>query len=137
MSHIRSHRVLALVVAGALLGSCGGGGGGGGSTPTSPTGNNNNPPPAASVTVTNNAFTPTDITVTAGTTVTWTWNSCTGGDGYGGAQTCYNHNVQFASGTSSETKSSGIFTRAFPTAGTYEYHCAVHGASMSGRVIVQ
>jgi plastocyanin len=27
--------------------------------------------------------------------------------------------------------------RIFPTAGTYDYHCGVHGPSMSGRIVVQ
>jgi hypothetical protein len=35
------------------------------------------------VTVVNNAFTPANLSVTSGSTVTWTWNTCSGGDGYG------------------------------------------------------
>lgn len=136
MVHVRLNRAAALIGAALLLGSCGGGGGS--SSPTSPLGGGSNPPPTGnSVTVMNNAFSPGDITVAAGSTVTWTWNTCAGGDGYGNGQTCYDHNVQFDSGVSSETKASGIFTRTFPTAGTYAYHCVVHGAAMSGRVIVQ
>ena len=137
MLESRVNHALTVCAAICLLAACGGGGGGD-ATPTAPTGSGNNPPPASpSVTVTNNAFTPGDVTVAAGATVTWTWNSCTGGDGYGGGQTCYDHNVQFASGASSETRSSGAFARAFPAAGTYEYHCLVHGTAMSGRVIVR
>jgi plastocyanin len=135
--HVRGS--LAIITAGLLLAGCGGGGGD--STPTSPpgggSGNTQNPPPSTSVKVGNNSFTPTDLTVPAGSTVTWTWDSCTGGDGYGNGQTCYDHSVTFTSGTSSETKSSGTFSRAFPTAGTYNYQCIVHGAAMSGRIIVQ
>jgi plastocyanin len=138
MVHFRLNRAVSAFAAALMLVSCGGGGGGGGdATPTGPTGSGNPPPANGNVTVTNNSFTPGDVTVAAGSTVTWTWNSCTGGDGYGSGETCYEHNVQFDAGPSSETKSSGVFARAFPAAGTYPYHCAVHGAAMSGRVIVQ
>lgn len=47
------------------------------------------------------------------------------------------HNVAFDQGPGSVTQSSGIFARSFPTAGTYAYHCTIHGASMSGRVVVR
>lgn len=33
-------------------------------------------------------------------------------------------------------KSSGNFTRQFPTAGTFPYYCTVHGAMMTGTVTV-
>jgi plastocyanin len=135
MIHARVKNALAIIAAGLLLAECGGGGGGG--SPTAPGGNNQPPPPANSVKVANNAFTPGDLTVAAGSTVTWTWDTCTGGDGYGTGQTCYDHSVTFASGASSETKSTGVFVRAFPTAGTYSYQCLIHGAAMSGKVIVQ
>ena len=139
MIHVRLTAVAVLVSAGLLLTSCGGGGGGSGYT-TAPPGNNNNnnPPPTAttSVTVKNNLFTPTDITVSPGATVTWTWDSCTD-DGYGGPQTCVDHTVTFNDGAASAVKSSGAYTRSFATAGTYLYHCAVHGTGMSGRVVVQ
>ncbi len=39
-------------------------------------------------------------------------------------------------GTGSGTKSSGTFTQAFATPGTYTYQCAVHGAAMGGTVTV-
>ena len=94
-------------------------------------------PSGSSVTVSNDRFTPADLTVQPGTTVNWTWNSCTGGDVYGGAQNCVSHNVTFDQGASSSTQSSGTFSRAFPTAGTFPYHCTIHGPAMSGRVVVQ
>jgi plastocyanin len=140
MGHVRVTAVAVLVAAGLLLTSCGGGGGGGGYT-TAPPGNGNptstpSPTPTTSVGVKNNLFTPGNISVSPGATVTWTWDSCTD-DGYGGPQTCVDHNVTFDDGVASTTKSSGAYARSFPTAGTYPYHCAVHGASMSGRVVVQ
>jgi plastocyanin len=127
------------------IAACGGGGGGGGYS-TGPSGNppsnpgNNNPVTTNTVTLTTDAFTPNNIAVTKGTTVTWNWDSCTTpGDGYGGygPTTCVAHNIMFDDGLSSSSQSSGSFTRHFDVAGTFKYHCAIHGAAMSGQVVVQ
>jgi plastocyanin len=89
-----------------------------------------------SLTVTNNKFTPARDSVAMGATLKWTWNSCTG-DGYGGS-TCVSHSVQFDDGgPSSNIQSSGSFSRTFASAGTYTYHCAVHGAAMAGTILVK
>jgi plastocyanin len=72
--------------------------------------------------------------VAVGTTITWAWNSCTP-DGYNG-QTCVAHNVVFDDGTTSGLMDQGTYARTFSVAGTYPYHCAVHGAAMSGSVTV-
>jgi len=120
---------------------CGGGGGG---SPTSP-------PPSggtggtggstsADITVQNNSFSPSSTTVPVGTTVTWTWNACTG-DGYGG-QMCTDHSIVFDDGgrTNAPLQSEGTFSSKFSTAGTYTYHCSVHGTTtsgMRGTIIVQ
>lgn len=140
--------MIALIVCGPL--ACGGGGGGGSSTPTSPTSpvTPTSPAtpttPAAPVTVAvqNNSFTPTDVTVAAGSTVTWKWDTCTNGyDPYGnGTQTCVDHSIVWEgtnAAAASPTQSSGTYQRTFATAGTYSYHCAVHGAAMAGKVVVQ
>lgn len=92
-------------------GGDGGGGGGGGDT--------------RSVTVGDNFFNPSTATVAKGTTVTWTFGTGT------------SHNVTFDDGEASGTKSSGTYSRAFATAGSYPYHCTIHGPSMSGTVVVQ
>jgi plastocyanin len=105
-----------------------------------PSTNTTQPPPAGtpnSVVVTNNAFTPETLSATAGSTVTWTWDSCSGGDGYGYGGTCTAHNVVFDDGQTSGSMSSGTYTRTFATAGTYPYHCKIHGVSMSGTVVVK
>lgn len=109
----------------ALLVACGGGGGysagpsnGSGGMTGGGTGN--------AVSVVNNAFNPSRVTVPAGSAVTWQWNS-------GGVA----HNVTFTDGTTSGTKSSGSYQRTFSTAGSYDYQCTIHGASMSGSVVVQ
>jgi plastocyanin len=118
-----------------------------GGSSTAPSNNNNNsggnnPPPQTNpgstsnaVSVTNNYFDPTTTTVAANTRVTWTWNSCAG-DGYGG-QTCASHDILFDDGTTSGSQSGGTWSRTFTTAGTYKYHCSVHGSSMAGTIVVQ
>jgi len=131
------------------IAACGGGGGGGGYA-TGPTGGNNNPPPNTgnnnpattnSVTLTTDAFSPAKISVAKGTTVTWTWDSCSTdpGNGYGGygGTTCVAHNITFDDGATSTAQSSGTFTRRFDATGAFKYHCAIHGAAMSGEVDVQ
>ena len=91
-----------------------------------------------SVTVAESSFNPSNISIAVGTTVTWEWNSCSG-DGYGGYSTCVSHAIVFddGSGIASATQSTGTFSRAFNTAGTFKYHCAIHGQSMSGQVVVK
>ncbi|MEO8448246.1 MAG: plastocyanin/azurin family copper-binding protein [Gemmatimonadota bacterium] len=77
------------------------------------------------VAVTNNSFTPSSITITAGGTVSFTW-----GNGAMG------HNIVPDGST---IPSIGAFYDApfsidvtFPTAGTYNYHCANHGSPGGG-----
>jgi plastocyanin len=101
----------------------------------------NNPPPpgppstTSSITVSNNFFDPSATTVPVSTRVTWTWDAC-GSDGYGG-QSCTSHGIVFDDGSSSGTQTQGTWSRTFATAGTYKYHCTVHGAAMSGTIVVQ
>jgi plastocyanin len=120
-----------------------GGGGSGGVTPTTPITPATPLTPASpnDVLVENNTFSPATLTVPAGTIVKWTWATCSGGtDPYGGGtgQTCVDHSVAWdADGTASPTQSQGSYQRTFATAGTYAYHCAIHGAAMSGKVVVQ
>ena len=127
-----------VLVALALVGlaACGGGGGGGGSQVTSPpppTGNT--PPPSNGITVSNNNYSPGTKSVAVGATVQWAWNTCTG-DGYAGT-TCTSHSVTFDDGVTSPTQDQGTYSRTFNAAGTYNYHCAIHGAAMTGSVTVQ
>lgn len=126
----------ALATLGTLaIGACGGGGGGYGSGPTAPTGSTGNNTGTGTTTTTgstsnavavaDNSFTPSATTVARGTTVTWTW---------GGR---FQHNVTFDDGTASTSQTAGTYTRTFATAGTFPYHCTIHGAGMSGTVTVQ
>jgi plastocyanin len=78
-----------------------------------------------SIAVADNSFSPNATTVAVGTTVTWTWT--------GASQ----HNVTFDDGAASPTQATGSYARAFTAAGTYAYHCTIHGAAMSGAVTVK
>ncbi len=100
-----------------LLGACGGGS----DSTTGPMDAQGN-----TVTVGNNFFSPAELTIAPGITVTWSWEA--------GA---VEHNVTFDDGEHSATQSSGSFPRTFSTAGTYPYHCTIHGAAaMHGTVTV-
>jgi plastocyanin len=128
----------AVALAAASLAACGGGSSGyptgsGGQNP--PPGGQQPPSTTSTVSVQNNRFNPSAITVAAGTTVTWTWDSCDS-DGYGG-QTCVAHSVTFAGGSGSAVQSTGSYARTFNVSGTFNYQCAEHGATMSGQVVVQ
>ena len=126
--------LVALAVFG--LAACGGGGGGGGSQVTSPPpGGGNTPPPSNGISVSNNAYSPGSKTVAVGSTVQWAWNTCSGDPYYGG--TCTAHSVTFDDGTTSPTQAEGTYSRTFSAAGTYTYHCAIHGAAMAGSITVQ
>ena len=94
----------------------------------------NTPPPPGGVAVTNNAFTPASQTVSVGSAVQWAWDSCTG-DPYNG-QTCVSHNIVFDDGVTSGLQDQGTYSRTFTAAGTYPYHCAIHGTAMSGSITV-
>jgi plastocyanin len=113
------------------LAACGGDGGGTG--PVDPTPPVQKPPaePVASATVAaganSNDFSPSDVLLKLGGTVTWTF----------GARP---HNVIFgqASGAPADipVTSNTQASRTFNTAGTFSYDCTLH-AGMSGTVRVQ
>jgi plastocyanin len=126
---------VSLILAAALYACGGGSSSSNGVTDPGPP-----PPPVTgsttSLSVENNKYVPPNDSVGVGAKLTWTWNTCTG-DGYGGS-TCTSHSVKFDDGVSSSPiQSTGTFSRTFDTAGTYTYHCAVHGTAMSGTIIVK
>lgn len=97
-------------------------------------------PPAAAVSVGNNVFksghngsaNPAVDTVAAGGTVTWTWANT------GGVQ----HTVRSLGLTifrnSVVTSGDGsTYQVVFRRAGTYQYDCAIHGAAMTGTIVVR
>lgn len=82
----------------------------------------------------NSTQNPAVDTVAAGTTVTWTWSN-TGSTP---------HSVRSEAApaphfTSSDnlTGNGMTYTFTFTTPGTYHYDCAVHGAAMTGTIVVQ
>ena len=116
------HRLAVIAFFGAVA-SCDptplGGPTGSGSHPMGTSGGN-------SVAVQDDTYTPLNLTVGVGETITWTWA--------GNNQ----HSVTFRSGgPTSPIQSSGTFQTAFSAAGTYTYSCLVHGPTMSGTVTVQ
>ncbi len=102
----------------------------GGDGPTNENGNGNgdNTPVPPSVAVRDNLFKPSPLTVSSGTTVTWTWSGIN------------LHTVTFDDGigSSGNEQTSGTHTRQFTQTGTFVYICTVHGrVIMSGVVVVE
>jgi plastocyanin len=139
MRHASVGRRALLFVGITVAPGCGGGSttgtdGGGRNPPPPPP----PPPPANTITVRNNAFMPANLTVKPGASVTWNWNTCSGGDGYGNGETCVPHSVVLDDGSATSiVQSTGRYSHQFATAGAYTYHCSVHGAGMSGKIVVQ
>ena len=99
----------------------------GGDSPTNPGGGGGGGGPTVTTSVAvgpGNSFSPADIQVSAGATVTWTFAGGT-------------HNVTFSSPSiSSGDRSSGTFPAVMPTTpGTYNYSCTLH-SGMNGSVLV-
>jgi plastocyanin len=107
MSVRRSILLAALVAAAACSDDNGDGGSG--------------PEPEGDILVENNTFNPSSLEVAQGASVVWAWSS-------GGVT----HNVTFDDGEQSGNRSDGTYTRTFATAGTFPYHCTIHGSATSG-----
>ena len=85
-------------------------------------------PGGVTVTTPNNSFSPANVTIPVGGTVTWQIAGST-------------HNVTFSGtgptgGSIGDTPSGSSVTRTFPAPGTYNYQCTRH-SGMSGSVTVQ
>lgn len=94
------------------------------------TANGGNPPGSSANTVSmhNMAFTPSSLTVKAGTKVTWTNN-----DGYA-------HTVTSDDGTSfnsGDVAASANFAFTPTTPGTYKYHCIIHSGMTATLIVTQ
>ena len=116
--------VLAIVVLGGfLLVGCGGSSGttttsGGGSTTTAA-------PGGSQVTIQSFAFSPAELTVPVGTTVTWTNSDSTN-------HTVTSDDAVFESATLAQ---GDTFEFTFTQAGEFPYHCSLH-PSMTATIIV-
>ena len=86
-----------------------------------------NPPPgtANTVNIVNMSFSPSNLTVVAGTTVTWTNSDAMD-------HTVTSDTGLFDSGDISDHKT---YSRMFSTAGTFSYHCTIH-PGMLGKITV-
>jgi len=97
----------------------------GGDTPTS-----GSHPEATQITVGDNYFTPTSVTISPGDTVIWIWGGAVG------------HNVIFTTAPTTPpadcgVMSSGLCFRIMPsTTGTYNYVCSLH-AGMAASITIQ
>lgn len=75
------------------------------------------------ITVQDNSFSPSAVTVDAGSTVTWEWTGSSP------------HNVTWVgpgAPAASATQTTGTYDRMFDAAGTYDYYCTIHGTPTSG-----
>lgn len=96
-------------------------------TPTTPKTTPSTSPPSGStgstVVIKNFTFEPSQLTVKAGTTVTWKNEDSTV------------HTVTGTGWDSGQVQPGAEFQKTFDTAGTYDYHCSIH-PSMTGKVVV-
>jgi plastocyanin len=86
---------------------------------------------STSITVGNDFYSISPDTVASGAQITWTWATPSNG-----------HSVNWDSGpttlpANSATMTSGSYNATLTVAGTYHYHCIVHGAAMSGVIVIQ
>jgi plastocyanin len=129
-----------LVISVVCLAACGGADP---TTPTSPAAPTAPSPSAGAPTDTVVAvevlsYSPTEVTVSVGSTVTWKWTCGTSSDPDGAARHCAPHTVTFDEGTfASPKQTTGAYQRRFMEPGTYTYYCVVHPAMMVGRVVVR
>ena len=82
--------------------------------------------PSGAATLANRAFAPDEVDVAVGDTVTWTNNDSV-------SHTSTSDRSGWDSGV---VAPGGHFSFAFPAAGTYQYHCAIH-PGMVGTVVVR
>jgi plastocyanin len=91
------------------------------------------------------SFAPMTITINAGDTVNWSWASgphtvTSGVPGAPDGKFCSLPAGQAVNAMSCNTTayatSSGTYSHTFDVAGTYAYYCTIHGAAMTGSVVV-
>ena len=129
-----NHRLLLFVPAVLILSVAGACGSDESSEPNPPA-----PPPSASSTtaarslitiqVDDNTFAPSNLTVPAGTKVTWDWAGRNPHSVLGNWRGTTIQSQQFSR--------TGSFEFTFDKAGTFDYQCGVHGAAMAGKVTVK
>jgi plastocyanin len=119
----------ALLAAALPLAACGGGGTSKASAndtvaaaPTATTAS----VPEVVIQIADNSFTPETVTIAPGTKVVWKWSGSNP------------HAVLINGEKSAEMTGSGTFEKVFRGGSTtIAYQCAVHGAAMSGKIVIQ
>ena len=142
-------------VAIVLMAGCGGGGGGSSSTssvpptPPSPTPTPTPTPATATVHVGSNGamtFSPQSVNINPGDTVNWVWDGgphtvTSGAPGNADGNFCslpagQTPSASACNSTSYAQGTGASYSHTFPSAGTFPYFCTVHGAMMTGTVVV-
>jgi plastocyanin len=127
----------ALIATASLAAACGddddddgGDTGGTTSTATRPAnGTSSVPNSLTKVTISDNKFTPANLQVPVGATVTWEWS---GSVPHSVVGTFDGKEIK-----SPQLTGTGVYLEAFQKAGKFEYQCGVHGASMAGTITIQ
>jgi len=88
-------------------------------------------PPTVAVAVNNNFYSPSAVTITAGTQIRWTWAA-----GATNPHSVTSTGVPSFPGSVTHTGPGFVYIFTFNTPGVYTYKCAVHGLAMSGTVTV-
>ena len=122
----------ACLAVGFVVAGCGDddddGGGGGGATTQEQGGGGG----GAQVSMRNIQFEPSDVTIKAGETVTWTNDESVAHDVHGSGP-----GEEFSSGPAGGMEQGDTFSHAFDRPGTYDYVCRVHAPGMAGSVTVR
>ncbi len=83
--------------------------------------------PTVQVTVTDDKYTPSMLTIAVGTTVKWSFQAA-------GPHGVFPLNNSFPP---SPVMAQGTYAYTFTSPGTYDYQCAVHGSMMPGQILVK
>ena len=110
----------------------GGGGGGNSEQPADTGGGGGGGGGGAEVSMQNIQFDPSDVTIKAGETVTWTNDEGVAHD----VDKTSGPGPQFSSGPEGGMMEGDKFEQSFDQAGTYEYVCRVHAPGMAGTIEV-
>jgi plastocyanin len=83
--------------------------------------------PAVTVVITDDKYTPQEVTISVGQKVRWSFQAA-------GVHGVNPWDMAFPA---SPVMRQGIFEFIFTVPGTYDYGCAIHGTQMPGRVVVR
>lgn len=81
------------------------------------------------VSISDNTFSPADLTISVGDTVTWEWS---GSNPHSVVGEFDGEDVE-----SEEMTGTGTFEFTFESEGEFEYECGVHGSEMTGTITVE